>query len=263
MFTYDLILDLTYVSYEEIAYECENLLIYLHGNLQIISEDYQLIQENNHLRIPVTCPEQTSLESRYGHRSARHFLDCLRQKTRAELQIRPTGRAADFMDYRVPVSSEFYLLYGRDFSPVLCGETYQPIPLYCLPALEPQLNSYHELNRWHSIYQSLDTLWSMSHYGEKYALGQMQDVHSPLSRQGIALCRQIEQLTGVPTYYFLTNRRQWSEKQDKARKCPLTGNDWLIEGSTFNDFIGFKSEEARLVSELSSMIRTSKRAAVP
>ncbi|MFD1143005.1 DUF2310 family Zn-ribbon-containing protein [Larkinella insperata] len=64
--------------------------------------------------------------------------------------------------------------------------------------------------------------------------------------------QRIVESTGIPTYYFLLNYRNWGRTKDHARKCPLTGQDWLIEGATINDFIGFKCDESRLVSELSS-----------
>ena len=35
-------------------------------------------------------------------------------------------------------------------------------------------------------------------------------------------------------------------------KCPITGNDWYIKGATASDFIAFKCDESRLVSELST-----------
>jgi len=62
----------------------------------------------------------------------------------------------------------------------------------------------------------------------------------------------LPELTGVPTYYFLFNYRTWTTKEDRERKCPITGNDWLIEGKTDDDFIAFKCDESRLVSELST-----------
>ncbi|QKZ13097.1 DUF2310 family Zn-ribbon-containing protein [Spirosoma sp. KUDC1026] len=261
MFTFDLLVNLTNLSFDNIQYEIENLLIYLGSNSQIIEQKHQYILDDNRLRIPVTCPQENSLAAQYSHRFALHCLEQLQIKTQAPLDIRPTGRAADKSDYQVPVDSSNYILYGGGFSPVVCGDTYRPIPLYLFPPLNSETNSYQDLNYWHYAYQSLDDLWLLYDYGERFALRQLQQVGSPFAQQGRNLCQQIEQLTGKPTYYFLDNRRSWSETQDRAWKCPLTGKEWLIEGSTFNDFIGFKCEESRLVSELSSMVRT--RAARP
>jgi predicted nucleic acid-binding Zn ribbon protein len=257
MFTFDLIVNLTKLSFDDIQYEVENLLIYLGCNSQIIKQNHQYILEDNQLRMPVICPEVNSLAIRYSHRFTLHCLEQLQIKTQTPLDIRPTGRAADRLAYQVPVDSSSYIIYGNGFSPVLCGDTYQPIPLYLFPPLNPETNSYQDLNRWHYAYQSLVDLWSVYDYGERFALRQLQQVGSPFVQQGRSLCQRIEQLTGKPTYYFLDNRRNRSETQDRAHKCPLTGKEWLIKGSTFNDFIGFKCEESRLVSELSSMVRTS------
>ncbi|GAB3042542.1 DUF2310 family Zn-ribbon-containing protein [Spirosoma pulveris] len=256
MFTFDLVVNLASLSFDDIRYESENLLSYLGANGQIISQDYQFIQEGNQLKMPVICPQANSLATHYSHPFALHFQQQLQAKTQTPLEIRPTGRAADYLTYQVPVGSSSYILYGKGFSPVICGDTYQQIPLYLLPPLNPEMNSYQDLNLWHYTFQALDDLWLVSDYGERFALRQLQQIGSPFSKQGRSLCQRIEELTDIPTYYFLENRRSWSEKKDRDRKCPLTGYNWLIKGSTFNDLISFKCEASRLVSQLSSMVRT-------
>ena len=256
MFTFDLVINLANLSFEDIRYESENLLLYLRGSSQIINQDHQFILEKNQLSMPVTCPQPNSLDARYCPKFVLHCLEQLQTKTQMPLEIRPTGRAADRLTYQVPVGSSSYILFGKGFSPVICGDTFQEIPLYLLPSLNPEGDGYQDLNLWHSAYQCLDDLWLVSEYGERYALQQLQQVGSPFAEQGRRLCQRIEQLTGVPTYYFLSNRRGWSETQDRAQRCPLTGEEWLLDGSTFNDVIGFRCRESRLVSELSSMVRT-------
>jgi predicted nucleic acid-binding Zn ribbon protein len=255
MFTFDLVIHLANLSFEDIRYASENLLSYLRANNQIINEDDQFILENNQLRMPVTCPQPNSLDASYGHKFVLPCLEQVQILTQRPLEIRPTGRAADRLTYQVPVGSTSYILFGRGFSPVICGDSFQEVPLYLLPALNPEANSYQDLNLWHYAYQALDQLWLVSGYGERYALQQLQQVGSPFSEQGRSLCQRLEHLTGVPTYYFLSNRRNWSETQDRAQSCPLTGKAWLLEDSTFNDMIGFRCEESRLVSQLSSMVR--------
>lgn len=184
MFTFDLIVNLANLSFEDIRYESENLLIYLGGNSQIINQDHQFILENNQLRMPVVCPQPNSLDAQYSHHFVLRCLEQLQTITQNALEIRPTGRAADQLTYQVPVGSSSYILFGKGFSPVICGDTFQEIPLYLLPALNPENNSYQDLNLWHYTYQSLDELWSVSAYGERYALGQLQQVGSPFSQQG-------------------------------------------------------------------------------
>ncbi|WP_461129117.1 DUF2310 family Zn-ribbon-containing protein [Spirosoma aerophilum] len=259
MYTFDLVVNLANLSFEDVRYESENLLIYLGGNSQIINQEHQFIQDGDQLRMPVICPQPNSLDPSYSHRLALHCLEQLQIKTQTPLAIRPTGRAADMLTEQVPVTSSSYILYGDGYSPVVCGDTYRPIPLYRLPPLNPETNAYQDLNLWHYSYRCLNELWFVSNYGERFALRQLQQVGSPFSQQGRRLCQQIEHLTGKPTYYFLDNRRGWSEPRDRAQKCPLTGQDWLLEGSTFNDFIGFKCETSRLVSRLSSMVRSTSR----
>ncbi|WP_128548125.1 DUF2310 family Zn-ribbon-containing protein [Larkinella soli] len=255
MYTFDLILDISQVEPEDIFGECEYLISYLNANGQIISEDYQLIARENELRIPVTCPEENSLNPRYYHKFIPGYFDKLHRITGKPVEIRPTGRALDFIYYEAPEEVTSYILYGESWTPIRCGDSCVAVPLYRLPFLEPAYNSYQPLNSWHSAYQTLQSLWTVYDAGEAYALAQMQEIDSPLTRQGLELRRQIEELTGMPTYYFLENRREWHESEEPGWKCPLTGKDWFIPGSTFNDFIGFRSEEARLVSGRSSLAK--------
>ena len=135
--------------------------------------------------------------------------------------------------------------------PLICGDTHTEIPLYKIPKTDHNGDDYDNLFFWNKNYNRLHGLWFGSEY-EAFAEEQMQDPYSSISKAGRALCTLIEKLTGVPTYYFLHNYRPWSKEKDKQRKCPITGNDWRIEGKTSSDYIAFKCDESRLVSELST-----------
>jgi len=81
MFTFDLIVNLTKLSFDDIQYEVENLLIYLGCNSQIIKQNHQYILEDNQLRMPIICPEVNSLAIHYSHRFTLHCLEQLQIKT--------------------------------------------------------------------------------------------------------------------------------------------------------------------------------------
>lgn len=255
MYTVELSCKLPVHEQDVLVGMCTELLNYLWYNNQILHANCPLVVEGDYLRIPVTCPEPDALDRRYCHRNAVHYLDQIQAWTGSGVEFKLLGQSAHHQGYIFPESSSFYILYGESFSPVLCGDTRHPIPLYRLPPLHAEINSYQDFNVWSEAYESLASLWSLTHWGERYALDKLQNVNSELSKAGRDLCRILEERTGIPTYYYLTNRRQWSEQQDRRLKCPLCGEDWLVEGATFQDFIGFKCEKSRLVSHLSSMFR--------
>lgn len=104
---------------------------------------------------------------------------------------------------------------------------------------------------WYRQAEALYRLWLRSQpVSEAFGLEQMQNPNSEHSKIGRKLCRIIEQSTGVPTHYFLMNYRNWTQTEDMAQKCPLTGQDWLLPANTY-PYIDFKCDDSRLVSELS------------
>jgi predicted nucleic acid-binding Zn ribbon protein len=85
----------------------------------------------------------------------------------------------------------------------------------------------------------------------------MVEPDSGLSKEGYSLCQKIENLTNIPTYYFLN--RYWGRKVgEENRLCPNCGKTWrvkedylLVEG--FNDFV-FRCDSCRLVSHLGNFL---------
>lgn len=155
----------------------------------------------------------------------------------------------------VPVENPtFYILYFKDWSPLISGPDEEPVPLYKIP-YTAHGNTYDDIYFWDNNYNRVYYLWIGSAVGERWALKQLQNHDSELNTQGRDCCEIIEKLTDIPTYYFLMNYRAWSHKQDRERKCPNCGGDWLIEGKTDRDFYAFKCDRCRLLSELSPNVR--------
>ncbi len=61
---------------------------------------------------------------------------------------------------------------------------------------------------WETNYISCDSLQMNCEVGERWALNQMQEITSQLSKQGLEICRKIEELTSIPTYYYLHNYKK-------------------------------------------------------
>jgi len=135
-------------------------------------------------------------------------------------------------------------------SPVCCGDSGRPVPLYLLPVTQ---KLRHDIFGWAISYRQVDHLWLGSGVLECEACRELTEPKSGLSKRGINLCRQIEAATIIPTFYFLLNA-QGSRYFDEPRPCPQCGNEWHIDDTTdslpgdqFHRF-PFRCEGCRLVS---------------
>ena len=77
----------------------------------------------------------------------------------------------------------------------------------------------------------------------------MQNLDSELSKQGIEICKKIEKLTTVPTYYYLHNYDKY-KNDNKKRCCPKCGEKWNVKKKE-NYRFDFKCDNCRIVSFLS------------
>lgn len=77
----------------------------------------------------------------------------------------------------------------------------------------------------------------------------MQKVDSNLSKQGMEICKRIEELTSIPTYYFLYNYRK-ARGDQLSRPCPICSSKWNLKEQLHN-FYDFKCDTCRLVSTIS------------
>lgn len=236
--------------------ECEelfwNYLSALMDSRQIISESHELCISGNKLFASVICPEETSLDPKnatvYGKRSRIR----LEERPGARLQFIKTGTAVGWEKYVVPENSSFYFLMEHDISPLRCGDTGESIPLYKIPYTYHDNCCYHDVRNWIRDYDCVKRMWFRGSVSERFMQYQLQDHRSALSVAGRAVCKRIEELTGVPTYYYLFNYRAISQARDKKRRCPETGEAWFIEGGHPNELLDFKCDKSRLVSALTN-----------
>jgi predicted nucleic acid-binding Zn ribbon protein len=231
-----------------------HLLGLLHDTRQIVESNPVLVQCGSRILVQVTIPEADSLTRKTTGYVQAVWQD-IERLTGEKISIRDVGERVDSETSLAPQTSSFYVLIFRSYTPLLCGDSGAPIPLYRIPPTDDDGRAYDSIRFWENCYERLHGLWLGSGVGEAYALRQMQDHNSELSRQGRQLCARIEELTGTPTYYHLFNYRSWSRKADRARLCPETGMPWFVEGASESDLVAFKSDKARLVSELSTNCR--------
>lgn len=197
--------------------------------------------------------EKDSLNIRYNNFYVNRQIKKIEDLSGAKLQFKTVGKS--YHSYVGPCSckkSDYYILitnYISISSPVDCGNCNQPVPLYRLPVYHDY--GYMPILSWESNYISCDTLQMNCEVGEIWAMKQMWDAHSQLSKQGREICRRIEELTNTPTYYYLFNYRRIRHKKDLERKCPVCNGEWILPQQLHNLF-DFKCDKCRLVSSLSS-----------
>jgi predicted nucleic acid-binding Zn ribbon protein len=78
----------------------------------------------------------------------------------------------------------------------------------------------------------------------------MQSLGSQLSKQGLVICRKIEELTNIPTYYYIYNYKKYKGGDSISRSCPSCKGEWGLE-NPLHDFYDFQCNRCKLLSNLS------------
>ena len=136
--------------------------------------------------------------------------------------------------------------------PVNCIQCNGTVPLYRLP--RSKTGEHSGLLAWKSNYQACDTLQMNCIVGERFGERQMSDPTSRLSRSGLAVCKEIERLTGRPAYYYLYRATTRSHSAEVRRKCPICGGPWLLKEPLHGKF-DFKCDRCHLLSNIAWNIR--------
>jgi predicted nucleic acid-binding Zn ribbon protein len=195
--------------------------------------------------------EAHSLSPEFDNYYVRRQRATLESLCAAPLQIRLAGKLYETEEGTCQCNaSPFYILitsYITIYSPVVCGSCNQPVPLYRLPRYND--HGYMHILSWETNYKACDDLQMNGEVGERWALKQMQDPASPLSRQGRAICRNLEKLTGIPTYYYLHNYKYLRGDQRKI-PCPVCKQPWDLSTSLHNRY-DFRCDTCFLVSVIS------------
>nr|WP_236714450.1 DUF2310 family Zn-ribbon-containing protein [Acinetobacter venetianus] len=132
-------------------------------------------------------------------------------------------------------------------SPVCRGDNGYPIPIFLLSGEHQQRE---EIYFWQQEYKNCDQAWINSGALEKVAYKQLATPDSELSKAGQKICKYVEEVTGIATYYYL--QRYWGRrKNEDTRLCPSCGQNWStgLNSSEFHHF-AFQCDQCRLVSHL-------------
>ena len=136
--------------------------------------------------------------------------------------------------------------------PLRCIRCNGVVPLYRVA--RPTGGEHSELLSWQSNYQACDTLQMNCTVGQRFGERQMSDMKSPLSITGLAICNEIQRLTGRPTYYYLFRASARSHSEEASRRCPTCRGEWLMKKPLHGKF-DFKCERCRLISNIAWNVR--------
>lgn len=192
--------------------------------------------------------EEDSLNKRYNNFYVNDRTQKLEKLCNSSIEYRIAGSIT--VDDEAPCQCKAprsYTLLTNGFtiaSPINCGECNRSVPLYRLPKYND--HGYLQILSWETNYQACDRLQMNCEVGERWALNQMQELTSQLSKQGLKICRQLEELTSLPVYYFLFDYRKYKTDQTH-RLCPGCGGKWYLE-KALHDFYEFKCDKCKLVS---------------
>lgn len=240
---------------DELIDELNLLLAFYRANGQTQGKiESQFIDGNKMVCLPFTL-EKTSLAKKFSNSYVNNQIQKLENLCGSKLNFKILGKTYD--SYKTPCKckkSDFYILitnYVTIESPLTCGSCFKSVPLYRLPKYDN--DEYMSILSWETNYISCDSLQMNCEVGERWALNQMENVNSQLSKQGFEICRKIDELTNIPTYYYLHNYRKFRGDQ-LSRPCPICNKKWDLK-EPLHKFYDFKCDNCKIVSTVSPNTR--------
>jgi predicted nucleic acid-binding Zn ribbon protein len=223
-------------------------------NGQALSRDSHLVEEAHSLCFYVLAPDADSFHEKNLSIWGANALDKLTAKFAGHYSVTPLGRAPEVSGPCDCLQSSHYILFTNLLEcspPICCGDCFRPVRLYTLPA--DKNGEHSDMWSWNSDYQSCDRLQMNCGSGERFGERQMRDINSALTKQGRAICGDIESRTGVPTLYYLYQPRARSYRADTERLCPGCGAAWRLE-TRQHDLFDFRCDPCRLLSSIASTV---------
>lgn len=224
----------------------------LRYNGQILGREFPIIIGDGIFYVRVVCPEEDSLHPENHSDYVNQRISMLSQACILTPKVKLLGQDLNseaVAEVEPPSWQVLYTTYVHTCSPLRSGESLLPIPLYRNP---PTLNGDHKaVIKWQTEWQACDELqMSGGCKAEHAALAEITQINSDLFRRGWDLRGRIEYLTKIPTYYYLYRVGGESLAQEKDRRCPKCGGEWLLD-EPLHDIFHFQCHSCRLVSNIS------------
>lgn len=227
------------------------LITELKYNGQIIGQEFPTLLKEGYFITQVLCPEEDSLAYTNHNKAVKNAISQLTDAGILQPKITVLGHEihSDSSDpVHQPSWQILYTSYVQTCSPLRCGDHFLPIPLYRTPAVGN--GCFKQLINWQQDWQACDQLQMNGRSAEFAALNEIGELNSSLATRGMALRQKIEQLTEVPTYYYLYRVGGESEFSERNRLCPGCNEPWALAQSQ-HQIIDFKCDSCRVVSNIS------------
>ncbi len=142
-------------QFEDWYHLSSNFIYFLERNGQIVKGNHQMIINGDTLRIPVMCFDRNSLNINNFSIYAKELIREVEQLAGNKITFKFRGRDGENLNYSIPKNSSFYILrYGWE-SPLLCGDTHSPIPLYTIPHTDHGGIDFDNITFWQQDYERL------------------------------------------------------------------------------------------------------------
>ena len=240
----------TKVEKDELIYEFNWLMDFYRANGQTQGRiESQYIEKDKIVCLPFTL-EKNALDKKFNNFYVNRQVKKIEELCKSKLVFKTAGKTYD--SYKTACKckkSDFYILgtnYVTITSPLTCGTCNKSVPLYRLPIYYDY--GYMPILSWETNYISCDRLQMNCEVGEHWALEQMQKIDSELSKQGLEICRKIEELTSISAFYYLYNYNEFKEDH-LIRLCPGCNKNWNLETQLHN-YYDFKCEKCKIVSTI-------------
>ncbi len=123
-----------------------------------------------------------------------------------------------------PKSILLFTHFLDNCSPIVDPQTGKAIPMHHVKMV---YQTKEGLLWWQEMYKSFDRQFMMGHDKiEMTAYKQIADPNSEFGKESRKLAKDIEEETGVPTYYFLMRHFAF-DCGEKDLPCPVCSNEWL------------------------------------
>lgn len=246
-FVYDFFPDFKKVTPVPIAEEeLTNFLSCLTRNGQIIDQWWNIIKAKSCVRFYGIATDKDSLSSKYYNKYCKKYYAKLLKKCKRKPVFKILGKVLEMGECCSCKNSSHYVLsttFLNEGSPVVCADCNDYVPLYRLPKIKGD-RDYQTFFHWKDQYEACEILDIKCDFGERFGILHRTRYKSPLTQQGLKICRSLSRKLRKPVYYELAN--DWHHRRSK---CPGCGRNWELREERKKGFrYGFKCAKCRLVS---------------
>ena len=239
-------------QYASVEKAINNYFDMLRYNGQILGREFPIAMFAGWFVTRLVCPEENSLDEVFSSPQVQHALTGLTEAGLLAPKIKTIGEDLNSLECAPSFQPSWQILYTTFLdtcSPLRCGETLAPIPLYRTPEAISNGDRKSAI-KWQEEWINCDELQMNGSAVSSFALKELGDVDSKLYYRGTNLCKRIQYITKVPTYYYLYRVAGKNLQEEQDRKCPSCGGEWKQPEPLF-DIFDFKCDKCQLVSNLS------------